>query len=247
MGWRYQDMQDGEKKVLGVVVVGVLVGALWLYGGLGDVSGDTASPTQKVIPIMDTDPQYFQQCKPLIDQQWTRHANRQFYHSTKVLNVESGPDYYTTIKGIKSHDYCVAVAFIRNDGKYDLTSLRCAIWPDHTEIDRDPCEAPSWKEWAAIKTLAAQELTRDAANQWVKPYENGMPQSLARAKAEDRAMMENDLMNQARRQGQREVECLHRGLDAWHSAAANNPKELVDSGVDGQTFVGRVYRACMDR
>jgi hypothetical protein len=140
----------------------------------------TAADRAPTIPIMDTDPAYFRSCQPLVEQQSSQHANRQSYRSTKMLTVQSGPDYSTTLNGIKSHDYCVGVAFIHNDGKsYDLTYLRCEIWPDRTtEISRDPCEAPSIAVWNSFKRLAGELLPDMTADRWVKPYDTGIPASL---------------------------------------------------------------------
>src|SRR6266481_2527565 len=48
MSWRYEDMRDGEKRVLGVVIIVVLIGGVgWLGGVLKrDEPHDTVSPTQ---------------------------------------------------------------------------------------------------------------------------------------------------------------------------------------------------------
>jgi hypothetical protein len=71
------------------------------------------------------------------------------------------------------------------------------------------------------------------------------PTSLETFKNREKAERYNDMMNQQRAQTQQNIECMHRAMNALQTETANDPKGFVDSGVDADTFIGRVYQACM--
>lgn len=192
---------------------------------------------------MDTDAIYQRSCASLVDRQWTQHENHADYTGSKLLFVQRVGT-ATDNRGVVSRDYCAGVAFLRADQKYDLTVLRCLVWPDRpAEIERtEACVPPDFAQWEGIRSLAESKLPNMTANRWVLPYTAGMPPSLQHAREVDH---ENAVGRLQRAQTQQETDCVHRATAALHEATTNHAKEFVESGVDADTFLGRVYQSCM--
>jgi hypothetical protein len=214
--------------------------AAWLIAIFGLVS-----TVAYAAPPMDTDETYTQSCAKLVDTQWRQHANRSLYSSTHVLFVSRS-------KRIQN-SYCIGVAFLRAENQYDLTLLQCKVHPDRSaEIADDTCSlppgAPLMGMWNELNDMAHKALSGDNRNgHWVSPYTDTVPAAITAAKDADKIAIQNHMTRQSITQGQRETGCMRQATDALHAAAQRDPRSLVDSGVDPNTFIQRVYQSCMTR